>query len=263
MALLLCNKGARHPFYYEQLDIDLWSIQELSYVIYRYPVIIPADFVDHKLTAWLRDELNMGILAAKLEQFMMAGEDGNQERLLLMILRESNYYTQAEIARFESEYKKLRNIEKHVFLNMLGDTYFRMGRYGRAIEAYEESFHLKTDFNVEMKLAGTYVTVMQYQKASDLYEEVFIATGSDEALRKLYFISKLEPSVSTIEKYIENIGVDMLTEWELEYNNVQTLAEHDERAGAIHEIYQKNRSAFREHAKIMILKWKREYRAKI
>ena len=263
MALLLCNKGARHPFYYEQLDIDLWSIQELSYVIYRYPVIIPSEFVDHKLTAWLRDELNMGILAARLEQFMMAGDDGNQERLLLMILRESNYYTQAEISRFESEYKKLKNIERHVFLNMLGDTYLRMGKYGRAIEAYEESFFLNTDFNVEMKLAGTYVTVMQYQKASDLYEEVFIATGSDEALKKLYFISKLEPSVDTIEKYIENIGVDMLADWELLYNEVQAVAEQSDRVREIHEIYQQNRSAFREHSKIMILKWKREYRAKI
>ncbi|WP_139355579.1 tetratricopeptide repeat protein [Oribacterium sp. C9] len=263
MALLLCNKGARHPFYYEQLDIDLWSIQELSYVIYKYPVIIPPDFVDHKLSSWLRDELNMGILASKLEQFMNAGEDGNQERLLLMILRESNYYTQAEIVRFENEYKKLRNIEKHTFLNMLGDTYFRMERYGKAIESYEESLFLKSDFNVQMKLAGTYVTVMQYQKASDLYEEVFVSTGSEEPLRKLYFICKLEPSIRTIEKYLDNIDTESLAGWELEYNNVQSAAEHGTRAGEIHDIYQKNRSAFREHAKIMILKWKREYRAKI
>ena len=263
MALLLCNKGAKHPFYYEQLDIDLWSVQELSYVIYKYPVIVPADFVDRKLTAWLRDELNMGILAAKLEQFMNAGEDGNQERLLLMILRESNYYTQAEISRFENEYKKLRNVEKYSFLNLLGDTYLRMNRYGKAIESYEESLFLKADFNVEMKLAGTYVTVMQYQKASDLYEEVFVSTGSREPLKKLYFIGKLDPGIRTIDKYQDTIDVETLTDWELQYNNVQASAEQDIRAGEIHDIYQKNRSAFREHAKLMILKWKREYRSKI
>ncbi len=263
MGLLLCNKGARHPFYYEKLDIDLWSIQELSYVIFRYPLIIPEDFIDHKLTAWLRDELNMGILAAKLEQYLSASPDVDQERLLIMILRESNYYTQAEISRFETEYNKLRNIERYAFLDLLGDTYFHMGRYGRAIESYEESLSMQVDVNVQMKLAGTYVTVMQYRKAADLYEEVFVATNTEEPLRKLYFINKLEPSVKTIEKYVDNIEVEKLADWELQYNNVQAKAEHDERAMEIYEIYQKSRSAFREHAKLMVLKWKREYRAKI
>lgn len=263
MGLLLCNKGARHPFYYEKLDIDLWSIQELSYVIFRYPLIIPDDFIDHKLTAWLRDELNMGILAAKLEQYLSVASDVDQERLLIMILRESNYYTQAEISRFETEYNKLRNIDRYAFLALLGDSYFHMGRFGRAIESYEESLSMQVDVHVQMKLAGTYVTVMQYRKAADLYEEVFVATNGDEPLRKLYFINKLEPSVKTIEKYVENIDVEKLADWELEYNNVQAKAEHDERAAEIYEIYQKSRSAFREHAKLMVLKWKREYRAKI
>ncbi len=262
MGLLLCNKGARHPFYYEKLDIDLWSIQELSYVIYRYPLIIPDDFVDYKLTAWLREELSMGILAAKLEQYLSAG-DVDQERLLIMILRESNYYTQTEISRFETEYNKLRNIDRNVFLDMLGDTYVNMGRYGRAIESYEESLDIQIDENVQMKLASTYVTVMQYRKAADLYEEVFVATNSEEPLRKLYFINKLEPSVKVIDKYVDNIDVESLADWELEYNNVQAKAEHDERATEIYEIFQKSRSAFREHAKLMVLKWKREYRAKI
>lgn len=263
MGLLLCNRGARHPFYYEQLDINIWSIQELSYVIFKFPVIIPSDFVDQKLTSWIRDELSMGILAAKLEQFLQAGNDCDQERLLLMILRESNYFTQTEVSRFENERKKLKNIDRDVYLNLLGDTYFHMERYGKAIESYEESLFLKANHNVEMKLAGTYVTVMQYRKASDMYEGVYVSTGSREPLRKLYFINKLEPAVNTIEKYIDTIDVNELAEWELQYNNVQAEAEHDERAREIYDLYQKSRTGFREHAKIMVLKWKKEYRAKI
>ena len=68
MGLLLCTRCAQHPFYYEKLDINLWSIQELSYVIYHYPIMLPTDLVDRKLSGWIRDELHMGILAAKLEQ---------------------------------------------------------------------------------------------------------------------------------------------------------------------------------------------------
>ena len=80
MGLLLCGECAKHPFYYEKMDLNLWSCQELCYVIYHYPVIIPDDFVDRKLTNWLREEQGKGLLAARLEQYMGAGED--QERLL-------------------------------------------------------------------------------------------------------------------------------------------------------------------------------------
>lgn len=263
MGLLLCNRGARHPFYYEQLDVNIWSIQELSYVIYKFPVIIPSDFVDFKLITWIREELSMGILAAKLEQYLQTANDCDQERLLLLILRESNYFTQSEVSRFENERKKLKNIDRDVFLNLLGDTYFHMERYGKAIEAYEESLYLKADHNVEMKLAGTYVTVMQYRKASDLYEEVYVSTGSKEPLRKLYFINKLDPTVNTIDKYIDTLQVEELADWELQYNTVETEAQHNERTKEIFDLYQKSRADFREHAKIMVLKWKREYREKI
>ena len=50
MGLLLCTRCAQHPFYYEKLDINLWSIQELSYVIYHYPIMLPTDLVDRKLS---------------------------------------------------------------------------------------------------------------------------------------------------------------------------------------------------------------------
>lgn len=264
MGLLLCTRRAEHPFYYEKLDVNLWSIQELSYVIYRYPVILPADMVDRKLTAWLRDELHMGILAARLEQYMNTAEDGDsEEKLLLMILRESNYYTQQEIASFEAEHRRLRHIDRNQFYELLGDAYFRMGRYGRAIEAYTESLHFQDDIHVKMKLGNAYVTVMQYRRAAEAYEQVFVETNATEPLRKLYFISRLEPSVQTIEKYTNHIEAEMLADWEKQYDNVLTEAEDSEHVRKVEEIYQKDRDAFRKEAKLLLTKWKREYREKV
>lgn len=264
MGLLLCTRCAQHPFYYEKLDINLWSIQELSYVIYHYPIMLPTELVDRKLSGWIRDELHMGILAAKLEQYMGSGEGGElQERLLLMILRESNYYTQQEISYFESEYRRLRHIDRDQFYDLLGDAYFHMGRYGRAIEAYTESLHYQDSMLVKMKLGSACVTVMQFRRASDIFEQVFVETAALEPLRKLYFISKLEPSVRTIEKYIDHIDTEMLADWELQYDNVLTQAEDSEHVRQVDDVYQRDRSEFRKKAKLWLVKWKKEYREKV
>lgn len=261
MGLLLCGEYARHPFYYEKMDLNLWSCQELCYVIYHYPVIIPEDFVDRKLTSWLREEQGKDLLASKLEQYMSAGED--QERLLLGILREGNYYTQAEIARFEAEYNRLKSIDRDEFLELLGDTFFRMGRYGKAIEAYEMSLRMRQNATIKMKLGGAYVTVMQFQKASDIYEEVFVETNNREPLKRLYFIEKLDPCVDTIKKYLDTIDTENLAEWELQYDNVQAEVEKSERVERVNAIYRKDRQEFRQQAKLLLLKWKKEYRDKV
>ncbi len=263
MGLLLCSKEAEHPYYYDKLDVNLWSIQELCYVVCRYPVMIPEDFINRKLISWLRDELSLGILAAKLEQYM--GADEEQEKMILLILKEGNYYTQQEIAKFQTELKKLRETDSASFQELVGDTFFRMGKYGKAVECYRESamLHGPDNTRIKMKLADAFVTVMQYRKASDTYEEVFVETNQDEPLRKLYFIAKLEPSVSTISKYIDSVDTEKLAAWEMEYEAVLKKAETTERVERVNAIYQKDRQEFRQQAAELLKKWKKEYREKV
>lgn len=263
MGLLLCTKAAQRAFYYEKLDVNLWSLQELAYVLVRYPVIIPERFVDRKLTNWLRTELGQETLAGKLEQYLNVEDTDHQARLLMMILKEANYHKDSEIAAFEAEYRKLKNVEPHQFQTMLGDAYFRMERYGKAMEAYEEAIRTGGDVNVSMKLGCTYVTVMQYDKASDIFEEIFVETNHDEPLKRLYFISRLEPSVDTIEKYRENIPEETFADWEAQYQAAYRKVEQSERMQSVSEIYKKDKAEFRTQAKLMLVKWKKEYRDRI
>jgi tetratricopeptide (TPR) repeat protein len=261
MGLLLCTEYAEHPYHYEKLDVDLWSIQELCYVLYHYPVIIPEDFVDKRLINWLRGELQLETLAAKLEQFMGAGE--NRDAMILMILREGNYYTQVEIATFAQELRRLKEIDRASFNELLGDTFFRMGKYGRAVESYQESVQEGKDPRVQMKLGDSYVTVMEFRRASDLYEEIYIETNSEKPLQKLYFLNKLEPSVNTISKYVNYIDTAKLSDWEHTYDAVLKKVENSERVDKINKIYQQGSVEFRKAAAELIHKWKRDYRDKV
>ncbi len=260
MGLLLCTKRADHPFYYEKLDKNLWSIQELCYILYRYPIVIPENFVDEKLCQWISAELDMKYLAEKLQQFLSMGEE--QDRLILRILREGNYYTEREIQDFGVELRRLKEIDRSQFQELLADTYFRMGKYGKAVESYQEAISGKKSPSVTMKLADSFVTVMQFDKAAELYEDVYRETGNTESLRKLYYLEKLDPTVHILTEYVDKLDTGELASWENSYNVAEHGAMEDPEVEEIRRIYELGDEGFREEAGKLIREWKRLYRDK-
>lgn len=259
MALLLCSKRAEKPFYYEKLDLRLWSLQELCYVLYHYPVLVPEDFVDQKLLQWLREELEMPQLAERLSQLQHTGAD--LETLMLRIQRDGNYYTERELSRYSAELKRLRDLDSARLAERLGDTLFRLKRYGRAVAAYRESVTAKKNAAVLLKLGDAYVTVMQFRKAAAAYEEVYTETHTREPLRKLYYLFRLEPSVDTFSKYKDEVPEEEQTEWTQDFDSARQESADSPGAEKIRKMYEEGGKHFRTAAQEQIRVWKRAYRA--
>ncbi len=259
MALLLCSKRAEKPFYYEKLDLHLWSLQELCYVLYHYPVLVPEDFVDQKLLQWLRDELELPQLAERLEQLRRAGAD--LETFMLRIQRDGNYYTERELSRYSAELKKLRDLDSAHLAERLGDTLFRLKRYGRAVSAYRESVTAKKNAAVLLKLGDAYVTVMQFRKAAAAYEEVYTETHTREPLRKLYYLRQLEPSVDTFSKYENEVSEEEQTEWDRNFADARQKSVDSPGVEKIQKMYSEGEKPFRTAAQEQIRVWKKAYRA--
>ena len=257
MALLYYERDAVHPFYYDKLDLNIYSLPELLYILCRYPAIIPEDFVDRKLTNWLREELGLAGLSDRLEK--SAGTE-DPDRRLLQIFREGNYLNDRETEAFGRELKRIHELDRAKRSELCGDTYSGIGRYGRALDSYLESVSAEKNPDVEMKLASSYVTVMQFRKASDLYEEIYRETLSFAPLRKLYLLNRLEPSLHTIEKYKNKIGPDRIGDWEAQYLDVLQNADDDERIRDINSLYLDHPKDFHRLAMPYIKKWKQEYR---
>ena len=85
MSLWLCRQErVNRPFLVEPLGIHLYSSQELSYVIYHYPLLVLDGFVGENLFTFLREELNHGFLALKLERWMKSNEDPDEVLILIL-----------------------------------------------------------------------------------------------------------------------------------------------------------------------------------
>ena len=139
MALLLCTKDAANPFYNEKLDIRLWSLPELCYVIYNYPILIMDDFATPELCSWIREELGLPFLAGKIEQLAASQEEERGEDILMAILQECNYYTQGETEACRRRIRSYRNCGREEYMHALGAAMFRLRRYRSAYDSFREA----------------------------------------------------------------------------------------------------------------------------
>ena len=69
MSVIVCRpEQVVHPYYVEGLGVNIHSSQEFCYAIYHHPMLFLDKFADQSVIDFIRDELGMGFLAARMEQ---------------------------------------------------------------------------------------------------------------------------------------------------------------------------------------------------
>lgn len=257
MGLLLCAARASEPYYYEKLEKNLWSIQELCYIMYRYPVVIPDGLVDLRLFSWLKAQ-GMEALSERLDRLNRAGEA--QEKLLAHILRAGNYHSEKEIQEFSALLKRLKDMDRGSHSELLGDSLFSMGKYGRAVEAYTEALSEGRSREKRLKLADSYMMVMQYRRAAELYEELYREAGDADAISRLFFLDRIAPGLIRKDSPISELSGDRLSELKRSFDMALKEAEHDAVSDRIRDLYNRPEEEFLMEASGLIGIWKREYR---
>lgn len=172
MSLLLCRNCAARPFYIEKADLRIYSLQELCFIIYNYPLIITDDFISEELVSWIRNELSMGRLSERIKRLLEAEE--SQENILYLMLREGNYYNIDEINALKQRFVKFKNLPEERLLQATASTYFKLKRFAEACDIFAEIDRKLRD---RIKKAKTEERNELFSKLSD--------TVCDEAVCKL------------------------------------------------------------------------------
>ena len=123
MSLILCRQEpVKIPLYIEDLGIHIYSSQELCYVIYNNPLLVLEDFIDSRLTEFLRSELRMPFLAEKIEKWMESR--GATEEILYLILQECNYYSPKEQAAYRQTVNGLKKLTEEEYKKRRADYFY-------------------------------------------------------------------------------------------------------------------------------------------
>lgn len=89
-----------------------------------YPLLVMDHLVDDRLLDFLREELNLGFLALKLENWRKSGEDPDE--MLMFLLQESDYYSANEISEYRQTLSSYRKQPAAQIKKLRGDALFGM-----------------------------------------------------------------------------------------------------------------------------------------
>lgn len=267
MSVIMCRQEkVKHPYYIECLGLNLYSSQELCYVIFHHPLLTLDHFVDTHLIEFIRDELDMGFVAMKLERWQKSGE--NQDDLLTIILQECDYYNTAEIGKYRQKIAALRRLSANEYTKRRADYLFQYKQYGRAIAEYEKLLDSEKSQKVDDSFVGkiwnnlgvSYARVFQFSKAFGALDKAYGLLKDLNILQRLYDLTLLDPGLVLKERYQSLITEELKAEWDADFEEAKRRAEESGELKELDALFRKDSIKRMEGAVKMVKQWKQEYR---
>ncbi len=270
MSLMLCRvEPVEVPYYVEELGIHLYSSQELCYVIYNHPLLVMEDFVNERLTAFIRSQLCLPFLAERLEKWIEGR--GVSDELLFLILQECFYYSPQEQTKYRQDVTALRKLPPEEYRKRRADYFYRLKLYGRAVSMYEKILEEETENGLSPEfrgklwnnIAACYTRLFCYQKAMHACDCAYCADGDREYIRRMYLLSMMAPEIRIKDRYQELMTDEEKETWRKEAEKEKTEAEKDRAAVEIMQLFEKDPVKRAAGAGECLNRWKVEYRRMI
>ncbi len=226
---LLCGKEANLPYEVEELDIRLYTIEELCYYIYHNLPLLGDDFISDRLLYFIRDELDLPEIADKIVRFYSSPSD--QDSTLLMLLSEVGYYTDYELQDFQARlvYRRRKNGPERVYAK--AESLLEKRRYQGAIRNFKSLLsgprdgRVGRDFyaSVYEGVANCYGCLSQFDRAVEYLGYAYEERKSERLLKKMYDVSVLS-GTEPPEAYFSKVSAEHLSSWQQDYWNRETVA---------------------------------------
>lgn len=253
------------PFYHSKLNIELWTEQELCYVIYNYPLLCLRDFVDERLLTWLKDELGLEHLVSLLKADIRAGE--SRENQLLCILQECNYYTANEVMDFSHRMAELMKCSETELILKEGKLLYAAGKYTASYDRISEALRAINDDLRHMK-NGLEKAKLNERKADMLCDLAVIAlkmTDEKKALEllvssELAYYNKRAVKMRYLISGAGDLGDDEKAELDKLKSEAVRASHETEGYKEISSLFEKDSIKIFKEARPIISRWKNNYR---
>lgn len=177
---ILCQtKKAQRPYFIENISMNIYSIEELCYYLYHNLYLADHTVFNEELCNWLRDELELVHLAAKLKQNLE--RNVSVEEMIYPVFKEINYLTYEEMKGFNSRIVTYGKEKAAVRQKRKGDALTENGMYVNAIRVYQKLLE-REDLSEQRKgfaasvrynLGCAYSYLFQMEKAQECFLEAY------------------------------------------------------------------------------------------
>ena len=212
---ILCQtKKAQRPYFIENISMNIYSIEELCYYLYHNLYLADHTVFNEELCNWLRDELELVHLAAKLKQNLE--RNVSVEEMIYPVFKEINYLTYEEMKGFNSRIVTYGKEKAAVRQKRKGDALTENGMYVNAIRVYQKLLE-REDLSEQRKgfaasvrynLGCAYSYLFQMEKAQECFLEAYREAHSKDALKAYIIAYSSVHDKTDYDKVMEELEVD-------------------------------------------------------
>jgi len=269
--LLLCSsKRSKHPYEAGESRQALYSIDELCYYLYHNIFLLQKEFFNQKLITFIRENLELKLLADRLEHYCKTG--ASLEEMADCIMNSTGYYGEAERKEMQEKLSYFGTQSREERLKLLGDMYLSEKKYIQARNQYylllkleagsgeSKEFFSKVYHNIGV----LYMELFFFEEASGFLKRAYGYAPLKEILKKLLLSLKLAGMEVEYAEWREKTDLLQVEEWEKQWQKQEKEAKQDERnylaIEALRCREQKKPGAFEENAQKQLWEWIEEYR---
>ncbi len=212
--IIVCNtKTANNPYTFLNTKVSVYSYEELCYYIFNNMVLIGDEDVSVRLSAWIRDELELFDLADRLDDLFE--KKAFVQDILVEILVYGSYYENDEIRGFMADCQKLRMLKPYEIEKLRADGFLRYKHYIKAGAIYSdiistlEKENANSEFlgnvyhNKAVALAGN----LQMDEAKECFIKAYNLNNNDESLIEYFCVLAVTVDTATLAKEIKKRGM--------------------------------------------------------
>ena len=212
---ILCQtKKAEHPYFIENISMNIYSIEELCYYLYHNLYLADHTVFNEELCSWIGDELDLTALAAKLRQNLE--RKVSPEDMLYPVFKEINYLTYEEMKGLSSRLIALGKERQAVRQKRKGDALIENGMYVNAIQVYQKILEREDlgeqrdgfEAAVCYNLGCAYSYLFQMEKAQECFLQTYQMEHSLKSLRAYFLAYKSIHDKMDYDRIMADLGVE-------------------------------------------------------
>lgn len=197
--LILCRtKEAANPYYIKNMDLKIYSLEELCYYIYNNVYLIGMDLVDVRLIEFIENDVAEKKLADRLK-FLLEQKAGLAE-IVLTILKYVDFYTYEEIEKIRGILATLSTQNVYERLKARADSFMQNECYYSAIRNYANILNGKKDkslpvvfyANVCHNMGVAYARLFLFNQAKVCFDEAYSLSYHEESKKCAMAAQRLE-----------------------------------------------------------------------
>ena len=188
--MILCRGPiAATPYYMEDVSLNIYSLEELSYYIQQNVYLLNQGFMSQDLCNWIGRELGQKKLMDELLQMIQDGKP--LHAFVGKILMDTGYLTNTEIRSLLEMISSFENKSETECKKMRGDRLMEKEKYVDAIYEYESVLDEAFQHTVSPMLQGDI-----WHNLGTAYARLFFFRESAFCYEKAYLLNHREPSLT-------------------------------------------------------------------